>query len=63
MLFWGLLFIGALYLIGVLIDLIINKKDKRPNGFREGQMVKVISVLIVASVILLPFIILMEKMH
>lgn len=36
MLFWGLLFIGVLYLIGVLIDLIINKKDKRPNGFREG---------------------------
>lgn len=36
MLFWGLLFIGVLYLISVLIDLIINKKDKRPRGFREG---------------------------
>ena len=36
MLLWGLLFIGALCLIGVLIDLIINKKDKRPKKFREG---------------------------
>lgn len=36
MLFGALLLIGVLYLIGVLIDLIVNKKDKRPKGFREG---------------------------
>ena len=33
----ALLLIGVLYLIGVLIDLVINNnKDKRPKGFREG---------------------------
>lgn len=36
MLFGALLLIGVLYLIGVLIDLIVNNKDKRPKGFREG---------------------------
>ena len=36
MLFGALLLIGVLYLIGVLIDLIVDKKDKRPKGFREG---------------------------
>lgn len=31
-----LLLIVVLYLIGVLIDLVVNKKDKRLKGFREG---------------------------
>lgn len=31
-----LLLIVVLYLIGVLIDLVVNKKDKHPKGFREG---------------------------
>ena len=30
----ALLLIAVLYLIGVLIGLVINKKDKRPKGFR-----------------------------
>lgn len=32
----ALLLIAVLYLIGVLIGLVINNKDKRPKGFREG---------------------------
>lgn len=36
MLFGTLLLLGVLAFIGVLVDLFINKKDKRPKGFREG---------------------------
>ena len=36
MLFGALLLLGVLAFIGVLVDLLINKKNKRPKGFREG---------------------------
>ena len=36
MLFGTLLLLGVLAFIGVLVDLFINKKDKRPKRFREG---------------------------
>lgn len=28
--------LGVLVIIGILVDLFINKKDKRLKGFREG---------------------------